>query len=89
MTDQNDDAGTLHEAGTSFRESSPTPLEILPLREYFETAIVPNLYPALDLIVKERPLNPVQTLAELLLRASPGYQRVQKMDDQMNEAAIN
>ncbi len=76
---QTDDAVTVN-GGSSERDSMSLPVEALHLRDYFESAILPNLSPALTAVAKERPEHPIDYLAELLLRASPGYQRVKEKE---------
>jgi len=43
------------------------PTAALPLRSYFDIHILPYLAPALSLVAKERPDNPIEFLANHLL----------------------
>ena len=51
--------------------SPEMPVAALPLRSYFDQHILPHLAPALSLVAKERPENPIVFLANHLLKASP------------------
>jgi Dpy-30 motif len=54
------------------------PVPALPLREYFDTQIYPHLAPALALVAKERPANPIEFLAGHLLNLSPSVNATRK-----------
>ena len=58
--------------------NSDIPMHALPLRDYFDSQILPFLAPGLALITKERPENPVSFLAEYLLQQSPSVKAIRQ-----------
>lgn len=53
-------------------EKKPEPERYdLPLRQYMDSFVVPALLPALNAVANERPDNPVEWLAEYLLKNNP------------------
>ena len=58
------------------------PIAALPLREYFDSQIYPHLAPALALVAKERPENPIDFLAHHLLKLSPSVNAIRNTTDE-------
>ena len=60
---------------------TPLPPEAMPVNEYFNKFILPFLAPALERVAQDRPADPVEALANLLLQCSPEYLKA-KQDEQ-------
>jgi len=62
------------------KSTKPTPenLQALPIRAYLDQTVVPLLLQSLSELVKERPQNPIEFIANYLLKHNPENNETEK-----------